>query len=876
MATARLTWERVRSPVAALRALVSPSAVAVCGVLLLQVVLFSPSWRAFFCGDSVFYLSRILEPAQLGYLFTHCDIQGAYRPLTYVLFSWVFYPRFGLDPFGYHLAALGMHLLGCLLVYGLFRLVLRPAAALAGLFFFSIHAVNFYTTYDLTFLPDLMALPCWIGALLCYSRFIRAGDKWAYAAAFGLFVAGLLSKEIVIMLPCSLVVWGWLLRRSQVPTSKSQVPGPRSQVLTPGGLRLGTWDLEPVFPALPFFAASGLFLLWTAHIKYGLLFPGGVYGFTLRPGDLFQKLNYLAWLNNLPTGWHRASRPALLAAALAFPFLVCGWWLLARAWGKKKWELAACGLWAASALAPLLVVTQVPMKHNLYVPLAACGLALGIAVEAGGARRTLRRFWWAAAALAISIAIQARLDLRYSWVGEGSQITQASLEALRRARPALPRGALLYVLPSQVRGNAAWYFDSGGLFRVFYHDPTLRMAFADDGQKLPADFASRNDVVILQFTAGRLYDVTAEYAAEWSEPASYHLLDTYRPEAVQSKYQWRPADLPPGGPAYKGLIARGDVSREALVMLPGTTVRLPVPAIPPGSVLSIGVTPAGACNSGTQGRIELEHDGQRELLALRTLDSADQKDEWWDSEANLSRWEGRAGVLVISSVEDPGADWLAWSRLRIEPAQRARARLQLDGVSRRPSPHHRLLDQFRPDRVAMDRREPYLDYTHFQTPSGTPAFFQFVRPGEVGRLALVTLAGARVWFPVRNLNANSVLLVSLAPALRLGDGMEARIYFEAAGRRQLLFSQNIRPDQRDWRDVSVALGTLAGRQGDLVLECGSGSAGDNTGDWLAWGRLRIETQPPQQRWAGSGNRNHPENLPLPPSSSSRTPPITEE
>jgi hypothetical protein len=136
------------------------AAAAVLGVLLLQIVVFSGSWKNFFCGDSIFYLSRVLEPAKVRFLFTHYDAQGAYRPLTYVLFTWVLFPLSGLNPFGYHLATAAFAALNSLLFYCLVRRVLSGKAALAALFIFAIHGVQFYISYDDTFLPDMLMMFC--------------------------------------------------------------------------------------------------------------------------------------------------------------------------------------------------------------------------------------------------------------------------------------------------------------------------------------------------------------------------------------------------------------------------------------------------------------------------------------------------------------------------------------------------------------------------------------------------------------------------------------------------------------------------------------------------------------------------------------------
>jgi hypothetical protein len=847
-----------------------PLAVAAGAVLLLQVLVFSASWRTFFCGDSIYYLARVLEPAQWRYLFTHHDTQGAYRPLTYVVFTCLLHPLFGLRPLGYHLAAAGFAALNSLLVYRLLRRVVAAPAALAALAFFALHGVQFYASYDFTFLPDLLVMFCWLMALLAYSHYVQPATQgrpylcWlAYAGSLAWFTAALLSKEIALMLPVSVAAWHVVL-------------GPRSVVRGP---RSGTTDHRPrttdLLSVLPFFVCAALFLAWTVHLKHGLLYPGGPCRFTLRAAALWPKLAYAAWLANVPFELLRVDRRAWLAAVLAAGPAAWAVYRLARAWPARKWGLLACGAWAAAALAPLIVVTQVPMEHNLYVPLAAAAVALGISLDGprsqvlglrscglkpetgdlGPTTWDLRPFSGAVlagvlACAAVSSWVQAQLNVRYSWVGAGSRLTKLALDSMRRLHPTLPRAAVLYLLPSGVRGNVAWYVDGGGLFQVFYHDPALRMLFADSGHKLPPDFASRSDVFVFRFADGRLYGAT-DYQAGFAASVVCRLLDGSSPLEVVSKLQWRPQDIPPGGPVYRGVIARGDVARDALVMLPGTEVRFPVSRIPAGAVLRLGLTSAGAQTAAARVAVYFESEGRRELVTVAGIDSHDEKDNWWDAEVSLGRWAGRSGTLVAAALDDPAADWLALSLLRIETrADPDRAGPNRAGRPAEPATvlgqraygpgRQRLLDSFDPALVSMDRSEPYADFSRFDTPTGRPAFLHLVGAGGVARFALVTLAGARVSFPLSGSETGHQLHFALAPALNIGKGVEARIVLEARGKRQTLFSRMVLPGQ-PWQDLSVPLAPLDG-PGTLVLECDSEPSRDVTGAWLAWGKLQIEPQ----------------------------------
>src|SRR5713226_7409084 len=109
---------------------------AVAAVLLMDLLLFAPSYGKFFCGDSLYYLSRhgdeLRQPVRL---FTGLDTLHSYRPLTHVVFDYLMYPLGGLHPGAYQAMTRAMHLATALLVFLLLRRLTRsPAAALLGFF----------------------------------------------------------------------------------------------------------------------------------------------------------------------------------------------------------------------------------------------------------------------------------------------------------------------------------------------------------------------------------------------------------------------------------------------------------------------------------------------------------------------------------------------------------------------------------------------------------------------------------------------------------------------------------------------------------------------------------------------------------------------
>ncbi len=810
---------------------------AVAAILLLEVALFCWSVGKFFCGDSLFFLwYRVETPSQVLFALTHPDHLHSYRPLTQLFFSLVLFPLFGLNPLGYHLAALGWHLLVSLLVYRLLReLVARPAAALAGLLFFGAHAVDFYLTYDASFLPDFSLGLFYVVTLLCYAAFFRTRRGLWLAGAVASFVLALLSKEIAVTLPAGIVVVDLLLRRRGQDHS---------------GERGRRW-WQPGNSVIPFLATAALYLGWLLYVNGGRVYPGGAsepYALTLDPALLKLKLRYLAWLANFPTQFARRGWPAYAAVLAMLGALA---WVLARlapSARRIRRELLLCALWALASLLPVLFIVQVPMKHNLYVPLMAGAVGLALLVEAAHTdlRRALPGWRWAAVAFLAATALQVPGDLKYSWVGEASDIARASLQAVKRAHPTLPGGAMLYVLPTSVKGMASWYFQGGALFNLFYRDATLRTRFADLGHQLPADFVTHPEIFLFHFHDQRLWDVTRTYKRDAGDSASYRLLETIARARVESKFAWKQDDLPDTGDvtAVRPL-GRNGQSRLALIMVAGTRVRLALPALPADSVLQVGITLAGPLKSGTRGRIFFEDPQSREsrLLLSATLDAAD-AGRWWDREVDLSALAGRAGTLVLESAPDHEADWVAWSHLRIIARTNpwfTETSLETDQAL--PPRDLRLLDRFEEAQVSFDRREVYPDYSKFDTPNGRPAFLFASRRGDPGHFAMVTIAGASVRFALERVPPAGALEIAAINLGKLGDGVRGRVFVEDRAGREKIFDELFPPRGRQWLSRTLSLEKWAGQAVTLVFEGSSGPNRETIGDWCAWARLRIVSAP---------------------------------
>ena len=142
-------------------------------------------------------------------------LAGHYRPLVITSYA-VNYALGGLSPVGYHLVNLAFHVGSAFLVFLIVRAMFTPTLSLplytalaAGLIFlvhpFNSEAVN-YTTARSSLMSGffyLLGFYCWVRFREQASR--SYSSSRFYTASLLAFVAGMLSKEVVITLP--IVLW---------------------------------------------------------------------------------------------------------------------------------------------------------------------------------------------------------------------------------------------------------------------------------------------------------------------------------------------------------------------------------------------------------------------------------------------------------------------------------------------------------------------------------------------------------------------------------------------------------------------------------------------------------------------------------------------
>ncbi len=136
-----------------------------------------------------------------------------YYPLVHTSF-WLEYQLWGLQPMGYHLVNILLHIGGAMLLWRLLRELAVPGAWLGALLF-AVHPVQVESVAWVTERKNVLSLVFYLATLLVYLRMTKGGAAawwrtrrgWLhYGLAMLLFVAALLSKTVTSTLPAALVV----------------------------------------------------------------------------------------------------------------------------------------------------------------------------------------------------------------------------------------------------------------------------------------------------------------------------------------------------------------------------------------------------------------------------------------------------------------------------------------------------------------------------------------------------------------------------------------------------------------------------------------------------------------------------------------------
>ena len=188
-------------------------ALAALALCLLASVCYLPAmlWGGFVWDDYIWYQSpAVLEWSGLGAIWSWPSIieeEKHYWPLTYTTF-WLEHKIWGLEPAGYHVVNVLLHLLNSLLLWRLLlRLAVPGAWVVAAVF--AAHPLHVESVAWIIERKDVLSGLFYLTAVLAWLRFLEQPRPWRYGLALLLFVAGLLSKSVVVTLPAALLIVQW-------------------------------------------------------------------------------------------------------------------------------------------------------------------------------------------------------------------------------------------------------------------------------------------------------------------------------------------------------------------------------------------------------------------------------------------------------------------------------------------------------------------------------------------------------------------------------------------------------------------------------------------------------------------------------------------
>lgn len=115
----------------------------------------------------------------------------------------------------------------------------------------------------------------------------------------------------------------------------------------------------------------------------------------------------------------------------------------------------------------------------------------------------------------------------------------------------------------------------------------------------------------------------------------------------------------------------GGEKRRAMIVVASARIVFDVGQVSGPSKLKFSVGMNSTIGDGAEGIIEVEADGQTEIVYHRYLDPIDRPDDrkWFDESVDLSKFSGKR--IKISFETNPGpkgdaiADWFAWTNIEV-------------------------------------------------------------------------------------------------------------------------------------------------------------------------------------------------------------------
>jgi hypothetical protein len=372
------------------------TAAVVLLLVLGPLITFAPSVRNDFVrwDDHVNLLEnphyRGLGWPQLRWMFT-TFLLGHYMPVTWLSFG-IDYRLWGMNPAGYHLTSLLLHVANTVLFYGVARRLLAKVAAfpagaldvgaLVAALFFSLHPLRAESVAWATERRDVLSGLFFLLTILTY---LEAADaerrprRWWLTASVGFYALALGAKAIVMTLPAILTLLDlYPLRRLGGDVRRWAAPGTRS-----------VWAEKLPYWAL---ALGTAVVAWTAHRT---VMPPVDYPWPFRLAVTVHGLWFYVAKTLVPIRlsplYEFAVGPAVPASVLGVTAITVILLVLRARWPAGL----AVGVYYAATLAPvggIVYPGTLVADRYMYLP------GLGFALLVGGGAASLACAWRSGAA----------------------------------------------------------------------------------------------------------------------------------------------------------------------------------------------------------------------------------------------------------------------------------------------------------------------------------------------------------------------------------------------------------------------------------------------------------------------------------------------
>ncbi len=288
--------------------------------------------------------------------FTHA-VSSNWHPLT-LLSLMLDAQLYGANPGGYHLTNVQLHAAATILLF-LVLLEMTGAPWRSGFVaaLFAIHPLHVESVAWVSERKDVLSGVCFVSTLWAYTRYVRPpGGRIWYCFALACFALGLLSKPMLVTLPCLLIVLDyWPLHREKVCFWKS--------------LR----EKVPFFALSFAICCTTLFTQKEAMVSHPLASRLGnvVMSYLIYAGQMVYPLGLAVPYPYPRNGWPLWEVAGGAALLLTFS-------LLAYAWRRQRPYLLMGWLWFLGMLVPVIGVVQVgnQSRADRYTYLPEIGLFL--------------------------------------------------------------------------------------------------------------------------------------------------------------------------------------------------------------------------------------------------------------------------------------------------------------------------------------------------------------------------------------------------------------------------------------------------------------------------------------------------------------------